>query len=42
MPAITGPRTMDRLQDLLGVAAVQLEDATLDRINDARATEGRT
>jgi aryl-alcohol dehydrogenase-like predicted oxidoreductase len=32
--AIIGPRTMDHLQDLLAVATVELDDATLDRIDE--------
>jgi aryl-alcohol dehydrogenase-like predicted oxidoreductase len=32
--AIIGPRTMDHLQDLLSAATVELDDATLDRIDE--------
>jgi aryl-alcohol dehydrogenase-like predicted oxidoreductase len=32
--AIIGPRTLDHLQDLLAAATVELDDATLDRIDE--------
>jgi aryl-alcohol dehydrogenase-like predicted oxidoreductase len=32
--AIIGPRTMQQLEDLLGAAEVQLDEATLDAIDD--------